>query len=469
MTPMPPTDAMFLIGESRARPMHVGSLQLFQPPSGAGPDFLPDLYGHALDMDEIVPLFRKRPRRTWRDAGQWAWTDDDQFDIEYHVRHSALPRPGRIRELLELCGRLHGTLLDRNRPLWEAHLIEGLNDGRFAMYTKIHHSVLDGVSGLRLLQQSLSTDADERNIPPPWAKPPKASTRKRSDGKSVSPVDLIKRTAGELVGVAPAVLRTVQQALNDNRAALPFQAPHTILNGTITAARRFAAQSWEIERLRAVGKASGATLNDVVLAMCAGALRAYLLDLGALPDEPLIAMVPVSLRKDDSVGGNSVGTILCNLATDVADPAARLAAVRSSMLQGKAALEGLSPLQIMALSALEMAPMALGPILRSPKFLRPAFNLVISNVPGPRQPLYWNGAALQGIYPLSIPFDGQALNITVTSYIDHLEFGLTGCRRSAPHLQRLLSHLETSIADLERVSGVAGSKRRRAKRTAKAS
>ena len=458
MAPMPPADAMFLLAESRERPMHVGGLQLFRPPEDADPNFLPDLYHDAIQSDEVAPLFRRRPRRTLRDLGQWSWADDDEFDIEYHVRHSALPRPGRIRELLELSGRLHGSLLDRNRPLWQGHLIEGLDDGRFAVYMKVHHALLDGVSALRLLQHSLSADPDVRGTPAPWATPLPRS--KRPDGPAPNPLQTVARGIGEVAGIGPAVFRTVQQALQDHQAALPFQAPRTILNVNITSARRFAAQSWDIARLQAVAKATSSTLNDVLLAMCSGALRAYLLDLGALPDQPLIAMVPVSLRKDDSVGGNSVGSILCSLGTDLSDPLARLQAVGASMRQGKAALAGMSPLQVMAFSAIEMAPLALAPLIRAPKFMRPAFNLVISNVPGPRQPLYWNGAALEGVYPLSIPFDGQALNITVTSYVDHLEFGLTGCRRSAPHLQRLLSHLETSIADLERVTGVSAPRKR---------
>jgi diacylglycerol O-acyltransferase len=464
MAPMPPTDAMFLLAESRERPMHVGGLQLFRPPEGSDPDFLPKLYRDAIQVDEVAPLFRRRPRRTLRDLGQWSWADDDEFDIEYHVRHSALPRPGRIRELLELTGRLHGSLLDRNRPMWQGHLIEGLDDGRFAVYMKVHHSLVDGVSALRLLRHALSSDPNIVDTPAPWATPLPKSKR-AADGASPSPVQTVTRAIGEIAGVGPAVFRTVQQALQDNQAMLPFQAPRTILNVNITSARRFAAQSWDIERLQAVGKASGATLNDVLLAMCSGALRAYLLDLGALPDQPLVAMVPVSLRKDDSVGGNAVGSILCSLGTDLADPWARLNAVQASMRQGKAALAGMSPLQVMAFSAIEMAPLALAPLIRAPKFMRPAFNLVISNVPGPKEKLYWNGALLEGIYPLSIPFDGQALNITVTSYVDHLEFGLTGCRRSAPHLQRLLSHLETALADLERITGVEG-KRKRPRRKA---
>jgi len=213
-----------------------------------------------------------------------------------------------------------------------------------------------------------------------------------------------------------------------------------------------AADGWDLSRIRAVGKAAGATVNDVVLAMCSGALRQYLLDLDALPDAPLIAMTPVNLRADDPDDdrtGNAVGIILCNLATDLEDAGERLAAVRESMLHGKDVLSGLDQLQITALSALALTPIGLNAFLPLHK-LTNAYNLVISNVPGPADTLYFNGARLQGLYPLSIPTHGQALNVTVTSYAGQLQFGLTGDRKALPSLQRLLVHLEDSLAALER-------------------
>jgi WS/DGAT/MGAT family acyltransferase len=223
-----------------------------------------------------------------------------------------------------------------------------------------------------------------------------------------------------------------------------------MLNVPITGARRFAAQGWPLERVRAVGAAAGATVNDVMMAMCAGALREYMLELGALPDKPLVAAVPISLRGAEGVGGNAVGIILCALATDVADPALRLALISESMRRGKEFYRGMSQLQITALSAIPFAPLALSLVPGAVKVTPPAFNLLISNVPGPDHPLYWNGARMTGMYPVSIPYEGQALNITVTSYDGHLEFGLTGCRRSVPRLQRLLGHLEDALAGLER-------------------
>jgi WS/DGAT/MGAT family acyltransferase len=451
---MAPNDSLFIIPESREQPMHVGSLQLFDLPDGADRSLIRESYEEMLTATDVAPLFRMRPYRSITTLGQWAWTYDDDVDIEHHVRHSALPEPGRVRELLALASRLHGSLLDRQRPLWECHVIEGLEGNRFAVYTKLHHAVMDGVSGLRLLQRSLSPTEDERT-PAFWAPRPR-KPRADSGGSNLLGLPLAAaRGVTDLARLTPTVLRLANQALREHAATLPMQAPKSMLNVPITGARRFAAQSWPLEQIRAVGKAGGATVNDVVLAMCSSALRAYMLELGALPEAPLTAMTPVSLRSEDSGEdtGNAVGAILCNLATDVADPADRLAAIHESMQRGKNLFGGLNQLQATAISAAMMAPLTLsmapGGIAQ---LAPPPFNLIISNVPGPKKPLYFNGAKLTGVYPLSIPTNNQALNITVTSYVDNMEFGLIGCRRSVPHLQRLLTHLDDALAELVKVT-----------------
>ena len=483
--PMSPADSLFLMVETREHPMHVGGLQLFVPPDGADAHDVRQTFQEMIGAENVRPLFRRRARRSVTGLGLWRWEPDNDFDIEHHVRHTALPHPGRVLELLALCGQLHSNLLDRHRPLWEASLIEGLADGRFAMYLKVHHAVVDGVSALRLLQRGLSEDPAERKMPPPWADRPAAEDKRdqdsdqreqdsdqaeqagdqpEGDGDQAEQGDALYRALhsavnilGEVAGLPIALVRTVNRGLHEQAAPLSFSAPRSMLNVPITGARRFAAQSWPIERIRRVGKAADATVNDVVLAMCSGALRTYMLGLDALPESPLIAMVPVSLHADDSdrEGGNAIGVVMCNLGTHLDDPAGRLGAITASMNDGKAAMSGMSPLQIMAMSALGMSPLALAPLLGVQNSFRPPFNLVISNVPGPRSPLYYNGSRLDGLYPLSIPLDGQALNITCTSYSDELAFGLTGCRRSVPHLQRLLGHLDDELQQLERAAGVA--------------
>jgi WS/DGAT/MGAT family acyltransferase len=252
------------------------------------------------------------------------------------------------------------------------------------------------------------------------------------------------------VGLGPRLAkRTVESFWREQLGAVPKPAPKTMFNVNITGARRFAAQSWDLARIKAVGKPVGATVNDVILAMCGGSLRAYLREQEALPDASLIAMVPVSLAPAGDSGGNAVGATLCSLATDLDDPVARLTVVHDNQVRNKESFEGLSKLQATALSVPVMAPLTLNAMIGLHRLVSP-FNLVISNVPGPPMPLYWGGAHLQGMWPLSIPMDGQALNITVLSNDGKVGFGLTGCRSRVPHLQRMLTYLEDELAALER-------------------
>ena len=448
---MMPTDAVFLMGESREHPMHVGGLQLYKPPPGAGPDFVRDIYDQLVAEQDFQPTFLKRPATLLGGVANLAWTYDKDLDIDYHVRRSALPSPGRVRELLELTSRWHSTLLDRHRPLWEAHIVEGLKDGRFAVYTKSHHALIDGVSALRLMQRTLSYDPDDREIRAMWSLP-----KRKHKSSPTSRVSELLKTAGSVAALGPSTVTLARAALLEQQLTLPFGAPRTMLNVKIGGARRCAAQSWSLDRIKTVKRATGVTLNDVVLAMCSGALRYYLLEQSALPDKPLVAMVPMSLRREEETdaGGNLVGAILCNLATDQEDPAARLQIVSESMRNNKKVFSQLPRPQALALSAMNMGSLALAAVPGWVRSTPPPFNIVISNVPGPNEPMYLGGARLDGNYPMSIALDGQALNITLVSNAENLDFGLVGCRRSIPHLQHLLTHLESSLKDLERAAGV---------------
>lgn len=447
---MPVTDSMFLFVEGREHPMHVGGLQLFRTPDGADGEFLRNLREDMLKKTDIDPMFRRRPADPVNTAGYLAWIEDDDVDLDYHFRHSALPQPGRVRELLELTSRWHGILLDRHRPLWEIHLVEGMQDGRFAIYSKIHHALMDGVSALRHLQSTLSADPDDLACPAQWE-----ARESPGDKPSRQPRSLLhtaRESLSQLVTLAPAAVKVANEAFREHTLTLPTQAPKTMLNVPIGGARRFAAQSWPLDRVRSIASATGTSRNDVVLAMCSGALRDYLIEQSALPDDPLVAMVPVSMRKqsDNANGsGNRIGAVLCNLGTDSADPADRLATIHRSMCDAKRIFTELTPVQALFLSGLNVAPLGISTVPGLAVNTRPPFNLVISNVPGPRQQMYWNGAKLDGIYPASVLLDGQALNITVTTAGDKLDFGITGCRRSVPHLQRLLLHLDTALAELE--------------------
>lgn len=445
-----PLDSAFLIQEQREHPMHVAGLQLYKPPAGASEDYLGEVHADLLSHDRISPMFSRRPQAPVGSVGQVWWSTDTDIDLEYHVRRSALPKPGRVRELLELAGQLHGTLLDRHRPLWEYHLIEGLTDGRFAVYSKTHHALADGVTMARKILDTFSVDPDVRGVPPLWAERPRTP---RAAASVSTPLDTF-RAAGqalrEVAGLGPMLQQYGSAALREQTTVLPYSAPKTMLNVPITGARRVAAQSWDIARLLKVAKKQGVTLNDVVLAMCSGALRRYLVGSGALPERPLIAAVPVSMRAKDAAGeGNAITFVLCNLGTNLPNPYDRLEQITTSMRATKAVMAGRSSGQLAALGLLTaVGPSALTRLPGSGA-MRPPYNLIISNVPGPRQRQFWNGAEVDGIYPLSIPTENQGLNITCFSYADHLEFGIVGCRRTVPHLQRLLDHLEESLAELE--------------------
>jgi WS/DGAT/MGAT family acyltransferase len=449
---MVPTDSLYLFAESRDHPMHVTALTVFKPPEGAGPDFVRDFTDRLVANDQIQPTFRKRPVRLLGATDLLAWTHDDEIDIDYHVRHLALPAPGRVRDLFELTSRLHTNMLDRHRPLWEAYVLEGLDDGRFALCIKVHHSLIDGAAAAKLLERAMSVDPEDTEVRAMWSMP--SLERPPSDRPSL--LGSLTKIAGSITGLPSSTWKLARGALVEQQLTLPFRAPRTMFNVKIGPARRFVAQSWPIDRVLRVKKAAGVSFNDAVLAMCAGALRYYLLEQNALPDTPLIALVPVSLRPtaDDGSGGNKVGAILCNLATDVDDPAQRIEIISAAMRGNKEILAELPRAQVVALSAMSIVPLGLSDLPGFVSSTPPPFNLVISNVPGFAEQMYYGGARMEGSYPLSHITHGQALNMTFINNGDKLDFGLVGCRRSMPHLQRLLAHLESSLTDLERAVGV---------------
>jgi len=451
MKPLSPMDQMFLWLEKRQQPMHVGGLMLFSYPEGAQQKYITELAKHLREFKTPQSPFNKRLISR---MGQYYWSEDDHFDLEHHFRHEALPKPGRIRELLSWVSAEHSHLMDRKRPLWECHLIEGVRGKRFALYTKTHHALMDGVSGMRLLTRALSVDPSTTDLPPFWTLPPKMRKRSPAAGHPFSNhMEQMLGNVGRQIRSAPGVAMELAKGALHKTSAGPdhvsvFQAPQSIFNQTITGSRRFAAQSIQIKRIKKLAKVFDATVNDIVLAICGSALRDYLISQQALPNKPLIAMVPMSLRHDESEGGNQVASILANLGTHLSDPTHRLKAIKHSVNEAKARLAHMSKEQILNYTALTLMPSFFHLVTG----LRPewqTFNVVISNVPGPREPLYWNGAKLEEMYPLSIPINRIALNITLVSYVDQLEFGFTACRRTLPSMQKLIGFLEKGIEALE--------------------
>lgn len=460
-------DKAFLMSEKREMPMHVAGVSLYTLPSGANErEFLHGLAENMRDAHTLLPPFGDRLKTGPLGlAGKTFWEPDPALDLEYHVRQSALPSPGSYRELFTLVSRLHGTLLERNRPLWEMHLIEGLQNRQFAVYNKTHHAAVDGARSIHVSRAMLSADPDSVLEESPlslntWEKYKAGLTRGKrpdySEAELRTVTDLFKSTFDTGANALQAVRGFAQTwAGRGGDLAVPFrQVPRSSLNTPIDGARRFVAQSWPFSRIKAVAKAYDGTFNDAVLAMCAGALRQYLKNHSELPSNSLKAMVPVSLRKAGDVdSGNAVAAISADLATDIADPAERFRAIRASVQAGKDYFDGMSSTEIELFSMLMQTPaMILAPLGLASKL--PAYNVAISNVPGIRQTMYWNGARMDGSYPLSIVTDGMALNITLVTYDQNVDFGIIACRRSVPQVQRLIDYMEESLQALEDAAGL---------------
>lgn len=449
MRPLHPIDFIFLSLEKRQQPMHVGGLFLFQIPKNSPSTFIQDLVTDIRNSKcKPVAPFNNTLNGLF-------WDKDDEFDLDHHFRHIALPHPGRIRELLIYISQEHGTLIDRAKPLWTCTIIEGIEGNRFAMYFKIHHAMVDGVASMRLMEKSFAKDPNIHSIVPPWC-----IEKRRSQPETKNPVRRLSSKLSHLkqqMNIVPGVYHELTQALHDRRHdpdyVSSFQAPVCILNQRISASRRFAAQSFNLQRFRHIAKALQITLNDVILAVCSGALREYLISLNSLPAKPLIAMVPTSIRSDnDSDTSNRITMILANLATHISDPIERAKIISRSVSNAKTRFKRMTQDQILGYSAFVYAAAGLN-IISGLMPKHQAFNLVISNVPGPREPLYWNGAKLEALYPASVVFDGQALNITLTSYLDKLEVGIVACRNTLPKVQSLLMLLEQEIQNYERHLG----------------
>lgn len=451
-----PLDRMFLAAETRESLMHVGALIPLSPPvGGAAPDFIRPLIDELKARPTAYPPWNLKLRHpALLSSPLQAWVEDKDFDVDYHVRRSALPSPGDERELGILVSRLHSNKIDFHRPPWELHFIEGLQGGRLALYFKVHHALIDGYTGMRLLMRSLTSDPDDRDTPMFYRQPPPPRAKKNGEEPAPTIDNLLQSTRSQLSATrdaGKALLNVVRAWRNKDRSLVaPLQAPRSVINQRISRNRRFATQQFEAERLRRIAKAYDGTVTDAILALCAAALRQLLLELAELPDAPMTAMLPVNVRpKDDPGGGNAVSAILASLATDVEDPVRRFETIIASTKRAKAQLAGLSKAAIMQYGSLLISPALLTQVPGAVGRVRPAFNLVVSSVPGPEVPLFFRGWRAEAVYPLSIPFHGYGLNITVNGYAGMLDFGFIGCRDAVPHLQRLAVYSADALDELE--------------------
>ena len=467
-------DSLMLAGEKFGSAMHVGIVMILTPPPDIDPaGYIDQLYHDGLLTDrDVDPRLRRRPHRGADTGGVWVWRDVEKIDIHQHVHRVTLTPGSGPADLWELVSELHGGRLDLSLPLWTSYLIDGLPDGRFALYIKIHHTVIDGVGGLAMIKNSLTRDADLRNMPPfysdktlgrrPPTKPGKSPDAKRS--RIPSPFGAMRAVADAAAAgldltkrVATAEIANLIGAMVSDAVVPPFDAPQTRFNAKLGKRRAAAGISLDRERIRAVQDAADVTGNDVVTALIAGALRSWLHERGQLPDRTMVAMCPVSVRdREDNGGtGNKFGLGLCPLGTDIADPADRLSFIHLAMknIKKQVTLNGSDAM--LAVMGPAIGSTVVLPLLPFSTLLPPSCNMAISNVPGPRDEMYYNGAHLDEMYPVSSVYDGMGLNVTVCSYAGKIGFGYVTDADVMPRIAELLPLTEQALAELETAFSVA--------------
>jgi diacylglycerol O-acyltransferase / wax synthase len=468
-------DATFLYMETPSQFGHVSSVSIYERPEGDYEPFSAWRTQIEARLHLLEPL-RRRLVNVPMGLDHPFWIEDPDFDLDFHVRHTAVPPPGDDDQLAELVARIIARPLDRARPLWETYVIEGLAEDRFAVLTKVHHATIDGASGAELLVLMLDQSPEGDDVPPPeraWRPEPEPSDGEilakaaanlvRKPGRAV----LLTARAAREIGKAtrnPALVAVANQWRSSLRGPVgtvlnigrrreeerdppppvpTLRAPRTPFNRAITPHRKFALRSTSLDKVKQIKNAMGATVNDVVMAACAGGLRTYLEHHGELPAEPLVAMVPVSIRTGEETEKwtNRVSGLLAVLPTDEKDPLERVRKVHDSMMSGKSTFDAI-PADMLTDFAQFPPPAVFTRAMRmatrlTAQRISPPANLVISNVPGPRQPLYAAGARMLHYYPVSAVLDGQGLNITVQSYLDNLDFGLVSCRELVPDVDFL--------------------------------
>ena len=470
-------DAQFLNVESPTTTGHVGSLIILDPDTTPGGEWGLEAVRAVLEprMHLAAPL-RRRLVEVPMGLGRPYWVDDPHFDIEFHLRELALPAPGTRQQLGEQVARIHARPLDRTRPLWEGYVITGLEDGKAAYYSKIHHAAIDGISGAEILETIMDLTPEPREVDP---------VEDPAPGRLPSTLDLLRRGLTSAALNPVEVLRTVPRSLSyldelpgasnfpgaglvSDAAGMvsrllgggqhvghrELRAPRTPFNGQITPHRRFAFGSVPLADVKLVKNAFGMTVNDVVMTLTASALRRWLLDHDALPGTPLVVAVPVSTKTADQRGelGNHVSVMTAEMPTHLADPRERLDFMRESMHEAKRHFEVVPATLLQDLS--HMIPTALSGLAARGLFRLATvpgvlFNLFVSNVPGPQLPLYIAGAKVEGIYPVSAVTDWTGgLNITLFSYEGNLDFGLVACREMVPDVWTLIDYLQEAMAEL---------------------
>ncbi len=478
-------DATFLYLETPEQPMHVGGLNIFELPAGYTGEFVDDLRAHITQRMHLAPVFRRKLVNMPFELANPIWVLDDDMDMEYHIRNTVLPKPGTRAQLDKLVGRLHSSLLDRSRPLWEFYVIEGLQSPpdappgtrHVAFYSKVHHAALDGAAGVALATAIMDITAIPRHVRPA---PQRRAIPTDNFGIAELAVAGIKNTAVQtaklaknLPGLARAAYQMLRPAKNEEPetgagglelAGSPEKnrwfAPKTPINVSITNQRAFSSLSFPLDGIKHIAKGNGVTLNDVVMAICSGALRRYLADLNCVPDQPLLAGVPVSLREAGNTDMNTQASMMrISLCSTIADPLERLHAINRASKAAKAASASMNSVMPTDFPSLGV-PWILSSVAalfgrsKLANNMPPIANVAISNVAGPKMALYLAGAKMLTYYPVSIVTHSLALNVTVQSYNGSLDFGLIACRKAMPDLPELARYMQKSYDELMQVTPV---------------
>ncbi|WGR91179.1 wax ester/triacylglycerol synthase family O-acyltransferase [Bradyrhizobium sp. ISRA443] len=491
-------DASFLYLETPEMPMHVGSMAIFRLPEDYKGDFFEEFKAMLASRLHIAPILKARLQKAPLDIDHPSWVEDDQFDIDRHIFRASLPEPRDRATLERIVGWMHAKLLNRARPLWEFYVFEGMKDNEIGLYSKMHHACIDGGAGAALTSMIYDVTPVPRQVDPPsakkvaqeprdiaanlldayqqlWTQPfEAAATAQKSlelprSGKSDLGSILFDNAmfqienAVKFAGSMPTVLKSLSDVVAkvaDPRSRESLQAmssPPTILNKAISSERSFAGTSISLSRAKAVAKASGGKLNDVVLALSSGVVRRYLISQGALPNKSLTAGVPISLREEGNAeSNNQVFGMICSIATNIEEPRKRLETIIAQSTKSKemshplrALVPQVSNISLLGAPILVQVLSLLYSRSDLSNVLPPAVNITVSNVPGPRQTLYAAGAELLHIFPVSISTHGVALNITVQSYRDQLDFGFIVGANIIPHVQVLCDMLPFEFDALE--------------------
>ena len=445
-------DAAFLRMESAAAPMHVGCLMTFKLPPKVPRRYFAEMVEHLRNEPFMPEPFGCKLAKGRRAGLAPAW-EPAEADMEYHLRHSALPKPGGERELGTLVARLHSHPMDFRRPLWECHVIEGLENRRFAMYFKAHHCAIDGMGAMRMTKQWLTEDPEDMRWPGQGIAPAQGLKLRPSLSRQLGKV--LRDAGGHARGIGELASKLLEMSRGEGSTVrASMETPKTIFNLPVTQQRRLGTQLLALERFKVLSRKLQVTVNDVTLAVCAGAVRRYLEEAGQLPAKTLNASVPIGLPRSGDGGGNAVAGFVCPLATDEPDPIKRVRLINTTTTRSKQELMSMSGPALEQFTLMGLAPLLAGQMTGTLTKLPPLFNFVVSNVVLTKNKLYLRGAELEAMYPMSILFDGYALNVTVIGYAEHVCIGFTGCRDAIPHLQKLAVYAGEALDGLEQAAGV---------------